>query len=325
MLNKIKSVVSAVILVIAGFAGTAIMATNVAAEEDNNTDDKPGIRLQISPVSNRVNLEPGETPEFTFTVSNIGSSEFKYTIYAAPYSVKDENYDIDFSSETNRTQITRWIQFKNSEGQWTDKLQMSIKPDEHQKIEYRVNVPKDVPNGGQYAAIFAETEPITASGDNPGAIKTASRAGLIVYGRTSGETRDAAEISDFQFQTLLTSGNVSTSARIKNTGNTDFEAKYSMSIKTLFGKTIYEKENVYNVLPETTRRASMEWGDTPIFGIYRATASVSAVGEVKEESKIVMIIPIFVIIIVLILLTILIAWTIILVKKRNEQKAKLIV
>lgn len=324
MLNKIKRVVAAVALVVASFAGTAALAQTATADDNDNKDEKPAVWLQISPVSSRVTLEAGQSLEYSFSVSNIGSEEFTYSVYAAPYTIKSENYDVNFSEETNRTQISRWIEFKDKDGNWGSTAKFTIPSDGKQTVEYRVVVPEDIPEGGQYAAIFAETEPAAGGGSSSG-LKTVSRAGLIVYGRTNGETRDAAEISDFEFQTFLTSGKVFTGARVTNTGNTDFEAKYSMKIKSLFGKTIYEKDNSYNVLPDTTRKIRMEWDDTPAFGIFRATARVSASGEVHEENKIVMIIPMFIIIIVIILLTILIVWTIILIKKRNEQKAKLIV
>ncbi|MBR0403434.1 hypothetical protein IJI55_02705 [Candidatus Saccharibacteria bacterium] len=323
MINRLKRIVAAIALAITAFASTAYVAPTVAAEE-NKDGNKPAVWLQISPVSSRVTLEAGKALEYSFTVSNIGSEGFTFSVYAAPYTIKSESYDVNFSEETNRTQISRWIQFKDADGNWVDTTKFTIPADGNQTVEYRVKVPDDIPEGGQYAAIFAETEP-SSEGNSASGLKTVSRAGLIVYGRTNGDTRETAEINDFEFNTFLTTGKVSTGARVTNTGNTDFEAKYSMTIKSLFGKTIYEKDNSYNVLPDTTRKIFMEWDDTPSFGIFRATARVSAAGEVHEESKIVMIVPLFIIIIVLILLTILIVWTIILIKKRNEQKAKLVV
>lgn len=323
MLNRLKRIAAAITLMLTALASTAYVAPTVAAEE-NKEENKPAVWLQISPVSSRVTLEAGKALEYSFTVSNIGSEGFTFSVYAAPYTIKSENYDVNFSEETHRTQISRWIQFKDSDGNWVDTTKFNIPADGKQTVEYRVNVPEDIPDGGQYAAIFAETEPSSDSNSASG-LKTVSRAGLIVYGRTNGETRDSAEIKDFEFNTFLTSGKVSTGARVVNNGNTDFESKYSLTIKTLFGKTVYEKDNSYNVLPDTTRKIHMEWDDTPSFGIFRATARVTAGSEIHEESKIVMIVPLFIIIIVLILLTILIVWTIILIKKRNEQKAKLVV
>lgn len=327
MINKIKRILSVLAIAVMSIASTAIISSSAIAEDNNKPEEapKPSVWLQISPVSSRVTLEAGAVTEHSFTVSSIGSEGFKYKVYSAPYSIKSEEYDIDFSSEGNRTQITRWIQFKDADGNWVDSATYSIPTDGKQVVEYRISVPQDIPEGGQYASIFAETVPNEGENGDSSGLKTVSRAGLIVYGRTSGETREVAEIKDFQFQTFLTSGKVHINSRVTNSGNTDFEAKCGITIKSLFGKVIFEKENSYSVLPDTTRKIDMIWEDTPSFGIFNATARVSASGEVHEETKIVMIIPLFIIIITIILLTILIVWTIILIKKRNEQKAKLIV
>ena len=316
----------------AAFAATSLLTGALAfapapvyAEEEKTEEQKPAIQLQLAPISNRVTLTPGTAQEYSFNVSNTGSEQFVYNVYAAPYSFVDETYDINFSTETNRTQVSRWIEFKNADGEWADSATFTLASGEKQVVSYRIVVPEDIPDGGQYAAIFAETDPSAGKELTGSGIQTVSRAGLVIYGRTSGDTRDEAVISDYDFHTLLTHGNVNTGARVTNNGNTDFEAKYSLTIKTVFGKTVYDRSNSYSVLPETTRKISLEWAETPSFGIFKATARVSALDQVVEKTKIVMIVPLFVIIIMLLLLTILIVWTIILIKKRNEQKSKLIV
>lgn len=299
--------------------GASLVTTPAFADDEA----KPSIWLQISPVSNRVTLEPNQSLEYTFNVENIGSEAFGYHVYAAPYSVTNETYEVNFANETPRTQITRWITFKNSAGEFVSDASFTINPGEKHTIEYRIAVPADVPQGGQYATIFAESDPskdVTSSG-----IKTVSRVGLIIYGRTAGETDDRAEITDYHLDRFLTSGNITTGALVKNEGNTDFETNYSLLVKSLFGKTVYEKANVYDVLPDTSRRINMEWDGTPAFGIFRVTASVTALDKVTEETKIVLIMPIFVLIIAILLLTILVVWIIILIRKRKGQKSRLIV
>ena len=96
-------------------------------------------------------------------------------------------------------------------------------------------------------------------------------------------------------------------------------------MEKFFGGTIFEDGKSYDVLPETTRDIETVWEDTPAFGIYRITSSISALDQTKSATKIVLIIPIFMIIILLMLLTITIAWFIILYRKRQAQKSKLII
>lgn len=300
--------------------GLLIFSTSTFAKEAV----KPAIWLQISPVSNRVMLAPNKNLEYNFTVENIGSEEFSYKVYSAAYAASNEDYDINFTKQTKRTQLSRWIKFRQADGAWVDQLNLKLAPGKKEVIKYQVNVPKDVPAGGQYATIFAESEP-SDKGSQTSGIKTISRVGLIVFGNTSGDTRQKAEITDYNFTSFLTKGQISSTSRIKNSGNTDFAAHYKFNIQSLFGKEIYNKEISYDVLPDTARRVNLKWEETPGFGIYKVTYKVSALDQTRSETKIVLIMPVFVIIIMLVLLTLSIIWIIILFRKRRQRKSKLIV
>lgn len=310
--------------ILASIGIIATLFTGVASAEDAV---KPAVWLQISPVSNRIALESGSQLEYSFNVENIGSEAFSYNVYAAPYSVTDGSYELNFSEETPRTQLSRWVTFKNAEGNYVERATYTIQPGEKQPIDYRVTVPADIPEGGQYATIFAESNPdstVESSG-----IKTVSRVGLVLYGRTNGATDEAAEINDLTLATFLTKGTVKSSVSIKNSGNTDFETRYNLIVKSLFGKVVYDntqdRTNIYDVLPDTKRDVTIEWKDTPAFGIFHATVTVSALGQTEEISRIILIMPAFVIVIMVLLLTILIIWLTILVRKRKAQKSRLIV
>ncbi len=327
---KIKRLTSQILVGIASVAtilgaSTAALSSPkspVYAEEGSNT---PAIWLQISPVSNRVSFSKGGSYDYSFTVSNIGSEAFSYHVYAAPYSVTGEDYNVSFSNETNRTQISRWIKFYDSEGKLGETASFKINPGETQSVAYRVEVPEDIPAGGQYACIFAESDETEGSVSGSG-IKTVSRVGLIVYGRSNdGETIDQATIKDITIPTFMTSGKVSAASTVKNEGNTDFEAVFAVNIKSIFGRQLYEKNSSYNVLPDTERHISMEWEETPFMGVFQVRYVVRALDQLEDVTRIVIIVPIFVIILVIILLTLIIIWIIILIRKRRERKSRLLV
>ena len=311
----IKKIISAVlgVLVLGVVNVTPVYADDV----------KPSVWLQISPVSERVVLSPGQSLDYQFNVENIGGEAFSYKVYAVPYSVTNRTYELNFSTETERTQISRWITFRDASGNFSTEATFTIEPASKQTIAYRISVPDSIPDGGQYATIFAESIPANSAVQTSG-IKTVSRVGLVIYGRSSGDTINDAEILDYKFDSFLTSGQVASTAVAKNNGNTDFEARYNLIVKSLFGKTIFEKKAVYDVLPDTERDISVEWPDTPLFGIFRITSSVTALDKTEDHTKIVLIIPLFILIIMLVLLTILIVWLIIIIRKRKEQKSRLV-
>ncbi len=315
----------AAIATICGIGTTVISApTESVHAEEASEAALPAVWLQISPVSDRVTLEPGKEFDHSFKVSNIGSETFSFHVYASPYSVADSNYNVSFSTETNRTQITRWIKFFDSEGNLADTASFSIKPGENISVTYHVSVPEDVPAGGQYACIFAESDETEGSISGSG-IKTVSRVGLIVYGRTEGDTIEEASISNLVVPSFMTSGHITFDATVKNSGNTDFEAKVAYSIKSLFGRDLANDSKSYNVLPDTERNIAMEWSEQPFMGIFKTHFVVRALEKTEMIDRIVIIFPIPMIILSIIILTLIIIWVIILIRKRRERKSRLLV
>lgn len=314
-MKKLKLVIAAL------FALAMPIAATVPALADDKAPEKPAISLQISPVSNRIFLVHGESANYSMNVDNIGSDEFNFRVYAAPYTVANENYDINFSNETKRTQITRWITFKTDAGDYASEATFKLAPGERKTVEYKVDVPEDVPGGGQYATVFAETVP---SGNNQSTgIRTISRVGLIIYGRTDGETKDSAKIENTEIQAFMTSGDINVRSHIVNDGNTDFQASAKLTVKGFFGKELSTQTKGFDVLPDTSRNISVNWEDTPVMGLFHVSAEIKALDQTIEVSKIVVVMPVFIIVIMAILLTILIVWIIILVKKRRSQRSRL--
>ncbi|MDO4889440.1 MAG: hypothetical protein Q4A25_01980 [Candidatus Saccharibacteria bacterium] len=328
-MKKIIRLIAIAFVACLGFAG--INASSVFAEDTEKVGpDAPPILIQVSPVSTQVILESGKTKEYTMIVRNSGTSDFSYHLYATPYSVADENYNIDFSTETPRTQVARWIKFYQGD-KLVDKPTFNIKSGETQNIKYVVQIPENIPDGGQYAAIFAETDANKdGEGNSTGSgIRTASRVGMIIYGRTNGNTTEKGTVTDFNIPGFLVSGNISATSKVKNSGNTDFEAEYTLTVKSILGAELYNKKTTYNVLPDVDieRRVNLEWPDTPFMGIFKVYYKVVTPGEdgTMEEEKLVIKFPIAMIILTILVLTGLTIGIIMTVRKRKERKARLAV
>ncbi len=325
MKNILKYLTKTAITIVASLAVILIPSVTVFA------DEKPAIWLQVSPVANRITLVPGQVSTHTMQVDNVGSKKFKFRVYAAPYSVANEAYEIDFNKETKRTQLSRWISFNSNkdakndaEKKWSNEVSYDLEPGQHQSIEYKVDVPSDIPAGGQYAAVFAESVPSDDAGST--GVRTISRVGSIVYGSTAGKTNEKVVFSNFSTKTFMTKGKISSEIDIKNEGNTDFTANVTLKVSKLIGGSIAEVSRPYPVIPDSpTRHAVIEWGDTPIFGIFQTKTTVTAINQKFEETRIIVVMPIFMIIIMLILLTMVIVWLIILIRKRRAQKSRLII
>ncbi len=318
--NFLIKAVFALLLTVGVVIGTVFYpkTPTVHAEET----EKPAMRIQISPVENRVTLNANEVNEYTFNVDNTGSEGYSFKVYANPYSVVNEQYSPSFSNQNAHTQVSRWITFKNDSGEYSQEATYSVEAGQRKEVTYKITVPSDIPGGGQYAIVFVEAIP---KDDSSGGIRTVSRLGLRVFGRTNGETKESAEILNHNMDSFYMSGKIKTNGTVKNSGNADFNAIFKFKVEKIFGGVVYEDSKGYDVLPDTTRNIELVWEETPAFGIYRITSTLNALDQSRSTTKIVLIIPVFMIVILLMLLTITIAWFIILFRKRQAQKSKLII
>ena len=284
--------------------------------------------MKITPAVTSVYIKAGESQNYEFTIKNTGPDAFKFRLYTSPYNVIDEDYNVDFNTETQFSQITRWITFQDDSGSFVSSPTFSLEPGEERVVVYRIKVPSDIPDGGQYCVIHAETVNDSDSlslETNAIGISSTVRVGMIILGHGPGETKNISEITDFHLTSMFTSHDIEAGAKVKNTGNTDFYAVYSLTIKSLFGNTVYDDSSNYAILPNSERKFTTSWAEAPLFGIFNVKYKVTALEEVREESHLIFIMPTFAIVIVLLLLTLIIITTIILLRKRKERSSRLVV
>ena len=301
-------------------------------EEDTSDDSADGMSISISPVNKVLSLEADHVYEDSFKVTNNSKKEMPFEVYASPYSYtyseEDSEYKLGFSSENNYTQITRWITFKDADGNYVKTAQFQAEPESSVEVEYRIETPSSIPAGGQYAVLFAHT----LSGEvNASGIKTEASPGLVVYGRGVGETLTAGSVSDSVLNQTLTVNDetlnlINASAKVKNEGNVDFMAQGTLKVEGIFGRAYYEtpvNKARISVIPETELVVSDVWEETPYFGLFKATWTVTAAGQTEEPiTKMILILPPPVLIFVILLLTIIIIWTIIVIRKRKERRSR---
>jgi len=291
---------------------------SVYAERDP-TAIKPAVWLQVSPTSRAITLNPGNEYDGEFTVSNIGSEDFVFKVYASPFSVIGEDYEHDYLSEKNYNQIHRWITVAESE--------FSLPVGESQIVKYHVSVPENAPGGSQHAVLFAESSGNNAPSSNSSGIKAVSRVGMRLKANISGETQEDTEIIDYSVPALYVSfygSQVTATSKIKNTGNIDAEAKYSFIINPFFGgDSVFSDDKTSLIYPESEYRHNVVWENTPLLGLFNVTYSVTVGDIVRDDKRVVLVMPAWLLVIILVLLTFLIIWITLTVKKRRGLRSRM--
>lgn len=307
---RIRKILSG--LAIVGVLAAAIFGGNIAiplsasvyAQEGGQTNNVTTRGIEISPASLKLNLDPGESYQGKFTVTNRGATEYVFKIYASPYQVSGENYAPTFEGAESapRAQIARWITFEQDS--------YNLQVNESVEVKFTITIPSDAVGGGQYAAIFASADP-DAQSDSP--VNSIGRVGMLLYANVKGDIVEQGEVVNWTISPLIFDKNISASASVKNTGNSDFIARQTLVVKSFFGgKQVFSQTKAAEILPETTRLVNMEWDGSPALGLFRVTEIIDAQFIDKPDENLgqrtttVLVIPLFLFIIIMIIFIILI-------------------
>lgn len=237
-------------------------------------------RITLSPAVSRPELKAGETVSGTLTVINDGSTDYKFLLYARPFSVKGEQYDPNYTEVNERTEAYQWVQF--------DKTDLSLAAGARVKVGYTLKVPARAASGGHYAVLFAETQPPLSSAN----IARKKRVGSLLYMSVAGDIQRSGSLVDWTTKFLQTKSPLLTNARIKNDGNVHFQANLSANYTNIFGKKSFELNQQLLILPGTTRKVPVVWENSPYFGIFKAQGTISYLDKTEQlPSKYIVLLP----------------------------------
>ena len=310
MAIKHTKLFTAVLFALASVGAAILTPVTAVAEEVS-----PAF-LQISPTKQKVSLEPGTSYVSSMKVQNIGEGKFSYTVEAVPYSVVDDDYTQNYNNVGTYSQIANWITFDEKTQKGT------LGPNESIDVSFTVNVPKDAPAGGQYAAIMASTGDGSSEANN---VRTINRVGMIFYASIAGETRKTGSVVSNSIPSIIFNPPVTVTSLVENTGNVEATAEYTFKIWPLFDKeTIYNNEDnkgSLDIMPDTRRFGTMSWDGAPKLGIFWVEQTISFLGQVSTNKKLVFICPLWLLFIIFAIIFFMIFWLISRARSRKQDKS----
>ena len=227
------------------------------------------IGISVTPASKRYDLRPGQTVQGNFTIRNGGDIAVDYKLSVTPLNIKNEQYEKDYSKVT-AIDASSWIKLNHSTG----KLERGGK----RVVSFTLTVPQDAAPGGHYAVAFAETIiPKGVQADS--SVKSTQRVGELFYIAVSGDLKTSGSVAGWDSAFWQNEPPLLATLRMKNDGNTHYDANYSVQVTDVFGnvKTQMKGENI--ILPDTTRRIDITWNSAPDFGLYKVGGSVNFAGK----------------------------------------------
>lgn len=307
-MRVLKDLARYIVVLCLAVVGVFVGSSTAFAEE------APEYRIQVSPARLELDLKPGASATAKFKVQNTGSEEFNFELSAGPFSVADESYSQDLSSTSNYTYIKDWFKFSQDSG--------TVPAGTEQEITVTVNVPKDIPAGGQYGVIFARMkEPDDGS---VGGVKAEKQVGILVYSKNvEGNTRLEGGVIENKVPSFMFAPPISATSIVENKGNVHAEATYTLQVYPLFGNeevyTNEENPEKRTILPETRRLNTMSWDGAPQLGIFRVKQTVKFLDDTKVTEKLVFICPLWFLFVVLAIIFLAIFWIVSRVRGRGKE------
>lgn len=277
------------------------------------------VSISMSPLMQKLLLQPGETYEGSFKVIDQASNDedLNFAMTVGPFSV-DDDYNLIYENNGDYSQMVDWVTL--------DKYNGTVSPNESMTIHYTIKVPEDAPAGGQYAAIKAMTvndDELGSTDESSANVKVEYGVAYTIYAEIAGETHKSGKILNTNVPSFLLSGDISGAASIENTGNVHGDAKYTLQVFPLFSsEEVYTNEEapeVHTILPGKTRYEEISWENTPDVGIFNVIYTVEFEGVTEQVSKMVIKCPIWLLFLIFFIIAAIIIW--IVVRVRNRSKA----
>jgi len=265
--------------------------------------------IQISPLTFKYEIKPGESQTGTIFVKNLNSEDLDYLIESENFSVVSDDGAPSFSGNNvlnAGSSLASWITIEKDQTG-------TVLPSEEKSISFTITAPSDAEPGGHYAAIFAKQVKKTAEGQTQ--LGISSRVGTLMLVTIPGEVQKSAEIVEFISPKSVWKGPVDFTMKVKNTGNIHFDSTATISVKSMFGKIAKVDMGTHTILPDNLRNFAGTWTSKYPFGRYSVSAvATDANGDSMTKTAVIWALPLVIVVPVLVALVILV-WIVFYLKK----------
>lgn len=253
MKHKLERKIYKVLLLIVAFFSLLSLPVKASPRIQNIT---------LSPTHVDAQYRPGSVNTGTIQITNLGTTAYTYRVYAAPYSVEDEQYTPNFSPQLGTPDVSAWFSFTPSHGY--------ISPDQSVNINYTVNIPTDARAGSYFSAVFAQTtSPPSSQG-----VALDERVGAIFYIVVPGKLKQSGNYLSWEANIFQTPP-VNTTLKLDNTGSEYYYSDIHFSVADILGNNKYSLETKKHILPQTIRAITLTWPNAPAFGLFKLSGSAT--------------------------------------------------
>lgn len=247
---------------------------------------REALALTVSPVRVEITGNPGQTLKGEMEMLNEQAESKTFFSSFENFEPSGDTGSPRFVGNTGN--LSTWLATNE---------QVDIAPGEKVVVPYTITIPEDAEPGGYFSAIFwGGQDPKT---QEAGEVAIGGKLGVLILLRVAGDIHEEAGLSEFlagDGSRVFTTLPVGFSYRFTNKGEDRVVPLGDITIKNTFGREVAKlkaNESEGNVLPNSTRKFLVTWGDKNIvpavgfwnqaksefsdfhFGFYRAKVEVA--------------------------------------------------
>ena len=250
--------------------GGAVAFLSLLSPTIANGDALVGTGLTVSPITQNVSAQPGETVAATIKVSNPTNQ----AVTAYPLSLDFRSDGITgkplfykATSGTSRFTLSDW--FKQDQNRLVIPAQQSI------EFGYHLHVPTNAEAGDHYAGALFSDNASAANLNSVLKIDVRSMVGTLIFLRVAGDIQESAQLISFLANKSFSfTPQISLNYQIRDAGNVHLQPYGEVNVKNWRGQSVdTQKVNASqaSILPDSSRVFNTEWkGNRFSFGRYTA-------------------------------------------------------
>lgn len=247
--------------------------------------------LTVTPPLFQLSIAPGDLWQSSIKVVN--GNAYPLTVYAevVNFAAQGEAGQGRFiprsGDDTGSSTLASWIELP--------KGPYVIPQEQTSDISFSVQVPKNAPPGGHFAAILISTNPPN-DGSDKSTVQTSQVVTSLFFVRVEGDVIENGDIREFTTShTFMESPETEFSLRFENKGNVLLQPRGNIVITNMWGSErgiipVNNQSHFGNVLPQSIRNFRFTWssdGSITDIGLFKAVVTL-AYGEdsIKNTSSI---------------------------------------
>ncbi len=239
--------------------------------------------LTVTPPLFQLSVERGDIWQSSVKVVN--GNPYEITVYAevVNFAASGESGQGKFipvleDEDESRNTLAEWIEIAN--GPYV------IPPEQSRELSFFVEIPKDAPPGGHFAAILVGTQPPKNS-EAKLQLLTSQTITSLFFVRIEGDVTELGSVREFRvLDSIVDTPEAEFSLRFENKGNVHLQPRGHIVITNMWGTErglipINNQSHFGNVLPKSIRDFRFTWkgeGSVTEIGRYKAIVTL-AYGE----------------------------------------------